>query len=50
MVTGVEITSAQGQAMTSSTRALYRPTSQRQPSSHGPSKATASAITKTAGV
>ena len=49
-VTGVEITSAQGQAMTSSTSALYIPVNHVQPANQGPNAATARAMTNTAGV
>ena len=47
---GVEITSAQGQAITSSTSALYSACVEVQPNSQGVSSATASASTNTPGV
>ncbi len=49
-LTGVAMTRAQGQAITSSTSALYSATCQAQPMSHGPSSATANASTNTTGV
>ena len=49
-VTGVAMTSAQGQAITSSTSALYSAASHGQPASQGPSSATASAMANTVGV
>lgn len=50
MVTGVDTTSAHGQAITSSTSALYNACSQVQSSSSGVNTATASASTNTVGV
>ena len=49
-LTVVEITSAQGQAMTSRTSALYSDWVQVQSISHGVRRATPSAITNTVGV
>jgi hypothetical protein len=49
-VTGVEITSAQGQAITSSTSALYSDSCQLKAASSGISTATATAMANTAGV
>ena len=49
-VTGVAMTSAQGQAITSSTSALYSAACHAQPASQGPSSATASASANTSGV
>lgn len=49
-VTGVEITSAQGQAMTSSASASYAACCQFQPMKSGAATASSNASTKTMGV
>ncbi|CPM50341.1 Uncharacterised protein [Bordetella pertussis] len=49
-LTGVEITSAQGQAMISSASARYTESSQAWPSSSGGASATSTASPTTAGV
>ena len=50
MLTGVEITSAQGQAITSSTSARYSHSPQPPPNSSGGASSTARARAMTAGV